>query len=293
MKISFCHYTPVNISPSHFYYFGWEKALEDHEVIEKDCTYQSLKESDGKFDLCFVSPGSIKYSQHLYKKRSETKYVLIVDEDMHQSIEGLKCASEYYDYVFIHSEINYMCLQLLGVKNVRCILPCYNPDIFFPVNAIKKFQVAFLGQFDRSFDIVGSTRYQYCLDLETDKSLKEFIGKGFYAEQANEVYNDSKIALDFPIMSVVSGRSFCIGATTATLMLPATEKMVLWRDSFVPREDYIEFRTAETLKHTLKKWLERPDECIRVRKNMNKKMKKHTYKERFKEILNITFDGAV
>jgi len=293
MRVAFLHYTPKKHPPANFYYYGWGSALKGHEVVEKDCVYSSLEESDGDFDLCFVTPGFVKYKDHLYKKRSKTKYVLITDEDMHQPVEGLKCTAEYYDYVFVHSEINYLCLQVLGVRNVRNILPCYNPDIFYPVKADKKFDVAFLGQFDQRFDIVGLTRHLICTGLETSSDFKHFIGRGFYASQANEIYNDSRIALDLPIMTVVGGRSFCIGATTATLMLPGTKKTGLWNDIFIPGEDYIQFSRAEELKDILRASLERPDECLRIRKNMNKKVQKHTYAERFKEILNVAFEGNV
>ena len=100
MKISYCHYTPVGIPPSHFYYYGWETAFGVHEVDEKNCVLQSLQESDGEYDLCFVSPGFVKLGQHLYKKKSNTKYVLVLEEDMHQSVETLKCVADHYDYVF-------------------------------------------------------------------------------------------------------------------------------------------------------------------------------------------------
>lgn len=208
---------------------------------------------------------------------------------MHQSIEHLKCVSEYYDYVFVLSEINALCLRLLGVKNVRAILSCYNPAIFYPVESEKKYDVSFLGQFDDRFNIVGSTRRQICSGLETDEKIKQFVGKGFYGEQANLIYNQSKIALDLPIMSLVGNRSFCVGATAATLMLPET-KSVLWMDSFIPGEDYIEFSEAGTIGSTLSKWLDKPDERQRLRINMNKKLQEHTYAERFKEIISVVYN---
>lgn len=289
MRIAYLHYTPKGINPANFYYYGWGKALKDHDVTEMDCVYSSLEKSDGDFDLCFVTPGSVVFKEHLYRKKSSTKYVLFLEEDMHQSIEGLRSVCGYYDYVFVLSEINFVTLQFLGVRNVRCILPCYNPEIFYPLETNKKFDVAFLGQFDTTFNIAGSTRHRICSDLERDPNVRSFIGRGFYASQANQIYNESAIVLDLPIMEIVGPRSFSVGATSATLMLPATKKPVLWQDSFLPGEDYLEFGKAEHLKSALKQWLKRPDECLSIRKNMNVKMKKHTYAERFKEILDVVY----
>ena len=145
MHISYLHYTPTNRPPQNFYYYGWAEGLSDHKVVEKDCTLQSLRESDGDFDICFVSPGFAELGKHLYKKKSKTKYVLVCEEDMHQPVEALKCVADYYDYVFLFSEINVTCLRQLGVKNVFCMLPCSNPSIFFPITSEKKFFVSFLG----------------------------------------------------------------------------------------------------------------------------------------------------
>lgn len=286
MYISYLHYTPKGIPPNHFYYYGWGDALKDHIVIEKNCTLQSLKESDGDFDICFVSPGFIEIGKHLYKKKSKTKYVLVCEEDMHISIESLKCIADYYDYVFLFSEINVSCLHQLGVKNVFCKLPCYNPSIFSSMSE-KKFLVSFLGQYDYLFDIHGSTRREYCTEIERVFKTTAFIGKGFYAEQANEIYNDSLIALDLPIMSVIGPRSFSIGATSAMLVLPEGRGCSEWYKAFTEGEDYITFRGMDNLKEMLREWGEKPDECLRISKNMNKKMKGHTYKKRFEEILNV------
>lgn len=292
MRIAFLHYMQKK-NEEGFYYYGWKDALKDHEVVEKDCVYNSLVESDGDFDLCFVSPGFIKYKEHLYKKKSKTKFVLLADEDMHQPVEGLRCMADYYDFIFVHTDINYIGLQILGARNVRQILPCYNPGIFFPIEKKKKYDATFLGQFDKKFNIGGSTRFEICTDLENDEGIKQFVGKGFYASSANEIYNESHIALDLPIMTIVGGRSFGIGATTATLMLPAKKKNSLFENTFIPGEDYIEFNKAKDLNWNIRGWLHRPDERQKIRKNMNKKMLKHTYAERFKEILNITFDGDI
>jgi hypothetical protein len=287
MYISYLHYTPTNRPPQNFYYYGWGDALVDHDVMEKDCTLESLKESDGDFDICFVSPGFVEIGKHLYKKKSKTKYVLVCEEDMHIPIETLKCVADYYDYVFIFSEINWFCLRQMGVKNVRCMLPCYNPDIFFPIQSEKKFPVTFLGQFDYLFDIQGATRKEYCMEMEKVHGKKAFIGKGFYAEEANVIYNDSLIALDLPIMSVIGPRSFSIGATTAMLMLPSAFRSTQWYNVFREGEDYVTFDNMEDLKKTSKEWVEKPEECLTISRNMNEKIKGHTYKKRFEEILNI------
>lgn len=287
MYISYLHYTPKGIPPNHFYYYGWAEGLSDHDVVEKDCTLQSLKESDGDFDICFVSPGFVELGKHLYKKKSKTKYVLVCEEDMHQAVETLKCVADYYDYVFLFSEVNESCLHQLGVKNVFHRLPCYDPSIFSPMSNEKKFLVSFLGQFDYLFDINGHTRREYCQELERVCKNAAFIGKGFYAEQANEIYNDSYMALDLPIMSMIGPRSFSIGATSAMLVLPEGRGCSEWYESFTEGEDYITFDDMEDLKRLLKEWGEKHDECLKISKNMNKKMEGHTYKKRFEEILGV------
>jgi len=191
MKIAWLHYTPTNRPCNYFYYYGWYEALRGHDVDEKDCTMTSLKESDGDYDICFVTPGFAEIGRHLYKKKSRTKYVLFVEEGMHQGVETLKCVADYYDYVFLFSEVNFFTLRQLDVKNVFCVLPCYSPEIFHPLHLTKKFSVAFLGQFDYLFHMNGFTRRQYCQELEKQIGNKAFIGKGFYAEQANQIYNES------------------------------------------------------------------------------------------------------
>jgi len=287
LRISYLHYTPKEIPPTHFYYYGWGKGLSGHDVTEKNCTLESLKESDGDYDLCFVSPGFVELGKHLYKKKSRTKYILVLEEDMHQGIETLKCVADYYDYVFLFSEINFFSMRQAGVKNVRCMLPCYDPNVFSSFEVEKKFSVAFLGQFDYLFNIRGSTRREYCEELEIHFNQKAFIGKGFYAESANEIYNDSIIALDLPIMSVVGPRSFCIGATSAVLMLPLNRGTFQWENNFKAGEDYITFNDIEDLKRVIHEYTEKPHKCLEISKSMNEKMKGHTYKKRFEEILSI------
>ena len=284
MKIAWLHYTPrMGIPFRHFYSYGWGAALSGYDVDEKDCTLKCLEEADGEYDICFVTPGFAEIGKHLYKKKSKTKYVLFTEEDMHQGIETLKCIADYYDYVYLFSGINFFSLCQLGVKNVKCILPCYAPDIFDPLHTKKAFSMAFLGQYDYLFHINGFTRRQYCQEIERDFRRKAFIGKGFYAEKANEIYNDSLIALDLPIMHVIGPRSFSIGATSAMLMLPAHCGTYLW--PFQEGEDYITFDGMDDMKKVLHTWIEKPDECLKISKNMNEKMQEHTYKKRFEEIL--------
>ena len=209
---------------------------------------------------------------------------------MHQAVETLKCVASYYDYVFIFSEVNENCLLKMGVKNVQCLLPCYDPNVFNPIGYEKKFKISFLGQFDYLFDILGNTRKEYCLELEKEFFHDAFVGKGFYAEEANQVYNESLIALDLPIMSVIGPRSFSIGATTAMLMLPSTLKSNLWLRSFNPEMDYVLFDGMGDLKEKIKYMVKRPEECLKISQRMNKKMLRHTYKERFKEILSLVLN---
>jgi len=88
-------------------------------------------------------------------------------------------------------------------------------------------------------------------------------------------------------MSMVGPRSFSIGATSSMLMLPSNKGTFQWREKFYAGEDYITFTGMEDMKIKIKKWIDKPDECLKISESMNRRMKNHTYTKRFKEILDI------
>jgi hypothetical protein len=272
-----------------FYFIGWRTAFVGHDVQEFPSTIkESLKVIDGEFDICFVSPGFLNYELHLYRKTSKrTKYVLVSEEDMHQPIEFFRNAAEYYDLVVMLSEMNVKTLTRYGISNVMQILPCLNPKIFNNKGYENQHDVIFLGGYDECYLIQGSSRHQYLVAMESDQDIREFIGRGFYGHSANEFYNQCKIGVDLPIMSVVGPRTFQVGATGAMVMLPESSlRPDLWRENFCPGHDHVTFSGGlPGLLEAIKKWRDHPDRD-KIVKNMNEKLLAgHTFEVRLKQIL--------
>jgi len=285
VKAAFVHKTSTT-PYKQFFNSGWEN-IAGMEVF---VGMEYLKEIDGKFDICLVGPGGFRYDEDLYRKTSQrTKFVFIDDEDMHHSIEQIRCIASYYDYVCIYSELNWIALKSLGVKNVLHILPSADPRYFWAMeNVEKSFDITFIGQ-QGSYNRIGEgTRLDYLIQLDGRKDIKTFIGRGFYCEDANKLYNQSKIGLDLPVTFAVGARSFQIALTNAMLMIPAGIRSKLWYDHFTPGKDYAEFEPTFTGFHeAIRHWLEDSAGQKRFSDSMREKvLAEHTFQHRFEEILN-------
>ena len=274
-----------------FFNSGWETI----EGIDCFIGMGHLQEIDGQYDVCIVGPGGFHYDQDLYRKRSDkTKFIYINEEDMHHSVEALRCIADYYDYLCVFSEINFLALRSLGVKNVLEIFPAVDLRYYHPLSTEKKFDVTFLGQQDFRIRIGEATRVDYLQNLESKRdTIDPFIGRGFYCEDANLIYNQSKLALDLPVSFAIGPRSFQIAATTSALMLPAGIRSRKWLDTFIPKEDYFEFTpTISGFQEATRTYINNEEARKIVSENMRRKiLSGHTFNHRFNQIIDAICGG--
>lgn len=284
VKTAFVHKTS-STPYKQFFNSGWETIPE----VQTFVGMEHLKDIDGEFDVCIVGPGGFRYDEDLYRKSSgKTKFVFIDDEDMHHSVEQIRCIASYYDYVCIYSEVNYLALRSLGVKNVIHILPSVDARYFGVLDVEQTLDVTFIGQ-QGGFNRIGEgTRLDYLIQLEGKNDIKSFIGRGFYCEDASKLYNQSRIGLDLPVTFAVGARAFQIGVTNAMLMIPAGIRSKLWYDHFTPGKDYAEFEpTFEGFHEALKHWIGDTVGQKRLSDSMREKvLAGHTFQHRYNEILN-------
>jgi hypothetical protein len=287
MKTAFVRKT-ATVPYKQFFNSGWETV----EGIETFIGMEHLPEIDGEYDLCLVCPGGFRFDEDLYNKKpgSRTQFVFVDDEDMHQSVEMIRCIASYYDHVFIFSEVNLLALKSLGVSNVHEILPCVDPRYFKAEDIPKGFDVSFIGQLGSYIKIGEGTRLDYLIRLDGKKDkIKPFIGRGFHCEQASTIYNQSKIVLDLPVTFTVGARSMQIGATTAMLMMPSGLRSRQWFDHFMMGEDYAEFEpTFKAFHEAINFWLGDPAAMKRVSENLRKKvLAGHTFQHRFDQMIRM------
>ena len=292
MKIAFIHHKS-NVPDEHFFWSGWRTAFHDHQVTEFDAiTYENFRKADSdEFDLVFVSPGFVQYERDLYRRQSKrAKWVVVLEEDAHHSLEVLRVVASYYDYINIYSEWNYEALLRQGVKNVILTLGVVNTQIYKDLlNSSPRYDAIFLGNPDWRISIQGATRLEYLLALEHDKELVSFIGRGFYTDEANVLYNDSKFGLEFSTTTVVGVRLF-VGLSAAILM-PRMIYPKIWLDTFTPNQDFLEFEGGILgMLAKLKEWKNRDsDRAIMIQRMREKILAFCTYDARFREILTRVF----
>lgn len=294
MKIAW-HHPHLTCPEPHIYWSGWRSALESHELKEYLPVPSAYRESDGEHDLIMVTPGFLDLNRDCYKKKdgSKTKRVLVMEEDMHHSIETLKCVSEYYNAIFLMSHLNVMSLTGMGIKNSFHMLPA--ADIRFYGWSDKmphRNNTIFLGNFDRVFRIQGATRIEYMQDIKKEIPdaflwARDF-GNGFYADTATTLYNDSRTALDLPVMSVVGPRFFQSGVCSCAMILPYdANRSPAFKLSFTVGLDYCEFGSGiESCIKSICYYMENPGEALEMAKRLSCKICKfHRFENRLNQIL--------
>jgi spore maturation protein CgeB len=260
-------------------------------------------EYDGPMELMLVNPGFPNLIRDCHKKirDSTTVRVMVLEEDMHCSVECLACLCDYWDYLFLMSEINVKALQAMGHYNVRLMLPACDHTIFHPAEMPYRNTVTFLGNLDIVYKLakvnhINGTRIEILQAIKRTYGDAAFIwgrdsDRGFYAEEANTLYNDSKICLDLPVMSVVGPRFFQAGASNGCMMLPwAYTRSSLFKESFKEGTDYICFTGGvEGCLKCLEESLKEPDKLKEISESLRTKiLAEHTFKNRLKQILETT-----
>ena len=289
MKIAFVSHIEPPQKIKNFYWSGWRTAFAGHEVQYLPHGKASLEFADGKFDLCVVAPGFFKMSLDCYKSKSKTKYVFVSDEDLHAAVEHLRCAADYYDHVFLTSEVNVEALHRLGAHNVSQILSCVDTEVYTCNEIQQPFQVSFLGNSDTDFLIQGSTRRQYLTEIDAFFKARALIGHGFFAGAANDVYNRSVLSLDLPIATAIGPRAFQIGASQSVLLIPENPRYSkLWFKNFSAGHHYLEFSGGISGLIDVASKAD-PDELKKISASMRETLKQHTFEKRFNQMLEVIF----
>lgn len=276
-----------------FYNSGWKYGFESlgHEV-----TFFPWSNRDNLpgFDFYLYAPGYL----HVDTFHNNVHYPnAFVTEEANIPLLWVLNHTYLYDNVYTLDFFNWWALRSQrnadGSRNhqmdkVGWLPGAVDPTVFGPLGTKPKYNGAFLGNYDARTVITGNdTRYDYLQSL--DKHAKLFLSaKGFYAFEANKVWNNTKIGVDIPIVDFCSYRLFQIMAT-GTFCLTRRPRMNSGIGFLLDSEMYGTYENkGDLIHHILPYWLQENREGDRLRRAKSAQeyvLKHHTFRERALHLL--------
>lgn len=194
-----------------FYNSGWRYGFENlgHQIdyfAWEDC------ESHPGYDLYIYAPGfltNLTYHPKLHHPN------VFFTEEASCAVSWAASHSYYYDAVTFLDYINWKAVKSIGIKNAFWVPGAVDPSVFHKLNTERVYNTAFLGSYDSNVKILGNqTRMDFILAIDAHNK-PSLVGRGFYAFEANKIWNASKIGIDVPIVEFCSFRLFQIMAAGA------------------------------------------------------------------------------
>jgi len=185
---------------------------------------------------------------------------------------------EKFDYVFSAHRETVNIFSETGAKAFW--LPYfYDPEMNFPMNIEKSIDVSFVGN-------IYGRRKEYISFLK-DKLVNHsyFFGNAYQKDQ-NEIYNRSKIVINFPNVGELNQRVFeALGSGSFLLTGESKETSEIFND----KEDLVYYSDAEDLLEKINYFLSRDYERANISSNGHLKvLKHHTIESRIVDMLNVT-----
>ena len=256
-----------------------------------------------KPDLLFLSRAETVYPETLWEIRKNTQTLIVnVFTDNPLSIGKFE-AIEPCHYFFVKDTYVLDTLRKAGLKNVRYLPQCTNPDVYRPYESDESDRECLRSE----VSLVGS-RYSYRVrllrELEefnialwgrgwskvSDKRLLQSVrGGDIRGPKKARVFSGSAISLNphHPLNDIrgTNSRTFDIAACKGFQLSDDKEDL---RGLLKPGEEVICFRTPEELRKLAGYYLSHPDERKQLSEAAYQRvLKDHTYFNRASEILDI------
>lgn len=205
------------------------------------------------------------------------------------------------DHNFVYRKKNILDFEKIGIFNASVLLPYYIPELNFPIECEKEYDIAFLGHFEndgrdiyiKALKDAGMDIAVFDASLWTTSKLYEEIksvikpakrGLGY-----NELLNKTKIALVF--LSKINSdkytrRCFEIPAAKTLMMCEYTNEM---NELFIADKEAIYFSSSEELVEKCRNLLKKPEKIREVAYNSYQKLKKigHSVDNRANTIIQL------
>lgn len=269
-----------------FYNSGWRYGFESlgHQVDW--FAYEDLGNYPG-YDLYIYAPG---FLTHLTMRDNLHHPNIFFTEELGVATSWAINHSYYFDHVCFMDYMNWSILHNhLGIQNVHWVPPAVDPTVFKDLTQPRDNNCSFLGNYDDTIKILGKnqTRKTYIQAIDAHNHPSS-VARGFYAFEANKVWNNTKIGVDVPLTEFFSFRNLQIIAAgalciTRKVKLPSGVEHLLKKDEYITYND-LDHLIFEVLPY----WIEH--EKLRnkvIEKAKMNVLANHTFKNRAEQILEI------
>ena len=185
---------------------------------------------------------------------------------------------EKFDYIFTAHKNSVPYFSKLGPKTYW-LPPYYDPEVNRKLDRAKDFDVTFVG------NIYGA-RIGYVNNLKKRLSnFSTFFGTAYYND-LNEIYNRSKIVLNFANRRELNFRTFEVLGSGAFLLNEFSEEVL---ELFQENVDLVTFSDLDELIDKIFYYLDRDTEREKIASSGHRKVQElHTLEARIKELLEKT-----
>lgn len=208
------HTLPGACDPNTWYSFynsGWKYGFESLGHSVDYFAWDDNADHPG-YDLYIYAPGfltNLTYHKNLHHPN------VFFTEEISLAVTWAISHSMYYDNVCFLDYVNYKAVRTCGVKNVWWVPGAVDPTVFNDLGQDRYYNSAFLGTYDNNVVINNNqTRLDYVRTIDA-KNKPSMVATGFYAFEANKIWNSTKIGVDVPIVEFASFRLFQIIAAGA------------------------------------------------------------------------------
>lgn len=117
--------------------------------------------------------------------------------------------SELFDRAYFAEQLTAESLKNAGFENARWLPPAFYPGLYRPLDGVNKVHdYAFIGNEDDVVVRSRLTRHGFLDRLRYAPGMHGYIGNGIHGEIVNQIYNESKILLDWTIFYNLGTRFF-------------------------------------------------------------------------------------
>jgi spore maturation protein CgeB len=186
--------------------------------------------------------------------------------------------------------MNYVSLRANGIKNAHWLPGAYDPTVFKDLGIERGRSATFLGTYDQVVHINdGKVRLNYIQDIDA-KIPDSMVARGYYAHEANKLWNNTLVGIDVPIVEFTSFRLFQIMASGAMCLTRKPRIEAGWDELFLGEDIVDTYDTSDELCHAVAPyWINQKEKREeRVKKSKEFVSKYHSFKNRAWQILNIT-----
>jgi hypothetical protein len=193
--------------------------------------------------------------------------------------------SFYYDNVCVLDYMNFRALRSLGIKNAWWVAGAVDPTIFHDLKQPRSYNCVFLGTYDNNVYIDKKrTRLDYIYAI--NEFPQSMVARGYYASEANNIWNSGKIGIDVPIvefcsfrlMQMISAGVLCV--TRETRIDSGINHLLKHFDTYKDLEDLRD--------RVVPSWLNNPEHMVETIKLAQEHVASHhTFEHRAKQLLQI------